>query len=120
MLKRFRVIFLGERTREVSQAYKDLVKLGGATYECCAVEGGREFLHRVLAKGSEKGQELVLVADKSAVIAAVGLEDWSAIVNEAARYVVSILNDTILTNAVYQLQLTSGRCGKSRRSSRAH
>lgn len=90
MLKPFRVIFLGERGREISEDYRELVRRGGATYECCSVEGGRELLHRVLAKGSDKGKDMVIIADQSAMIAAIGDDEWDQLFQEAAEYVATV------------------------------
>lgn len=80
-----RFIFVGEKGREVSLDLREVVKRGGAEYECYAVEGGRSGFHAVLAKGKGKGKPLVLVADEHAMGIAVGQEQWMDIVKEAAE-----------------------------------
>jgi hypothetical protein len=85
MLKGHRVIFLGEKGREASEEYRNLVKQGGGAYECCAVQGGRKALHDVLARAQGKGAKFCLVADSSAMTAAVGADGWSEFVEEAAK-----------------------------------
>lgn len=87
MLKEHRVIFVGERGREVNEEYKELVKHGDASYECCAVQGGRKALHSALAKGFGKGKKIVLIAEQSAMVAAVGQDSWNEMIQEAAKYV---------------------------------
>lgn len=87
LLKAYRVIFVGERGREATEEYKELVRRGAATYECCPVQGGRKMLHSVLAKGQGKGKTLVLVADQSAMVAAVGQDEWDDLTLEAAEFV---------------------------------
>lgn len=82
-----RIIFVGERGREASGELRQLVRRGGATYECCAVQGGKKALHAVLAKGQGKGAEIALIADEAAMVLAVGQSDWDKVVEEAARYV---------------------------------
>lgn len=77
------MLFVGERGREVGEDYKELVKQGGGAYECCAVQGGREALHDVLAKAQGKGAKITLVADATAMVAAVGRDEWDGIVEEA-------------------------------------
>lgn len=83
MLKGHRVVFVGERGREASEDYRELVKQGGGTYECCAVQGERQVLHDVLAKAQGKDAKIALVADASAMVAAVGQDVWDGIVEEA-------------------------------------
>lgn len=85
LFKPFRFIFVGERGREVAEEYIELVRRGGAGYSCCAVQGGRKALHNALAKGKEMEQELVLVANIAAMIAAVGQDEWDELVKEAAQ-----------------------------------
>ena len=87
MLKSYRVIFVGERGREATEDYKEVVRRGAATYECCSVQGGRKMLHSVLAKGQGKGKDLVLIADQSAMVAAVGEDEWQELIEEAAELV---------------------------------
>lgn len=101
----FRVIFVGERGREANEDYRELVRRGAATYECCAVQGGRQVLHTVLAKGKDKGKSLVLVADHFAMIAAVGRDEWDELVEEAATYVYFSLNVTLSVLMVSQIWL---------------
>ena len=74
------------RGSEVREEYKELVRLGGATYECCPAEGGRKALHDVLAKAESKGKQPVLVADDTTMKAVVGQAGWDGFVEEAARY----------------------------------
>lgn len=81
------MIFVGQRGREVLEEYKELVRRGAATYECCAVQGGRKMLHSVLAKGKDKSTELILIADEEAMDAAVGKDEWAEMVQEAAEWV---------------------------------
>lgn len=83
-----RIIFVGERGREASGELRELVRRGGAAYECCAVQGGKKALHAVLAKGQGKGAAIALIADEAAMVLAVGQSDWDKVVEEAARYVV--------------------------------
>ena len=85
MLKGHRVVFVGEKGREASEGYRELVKQGDGTYECCAVQGGRKALHDVLVKAQDKSTKICLVADAPAMIAAVGQERWNEMVQEAAR-----------------------------------
>lgn len=80
-----RFIFVGEKGREVSLDLRDVIKRGGAEYECYAVEGGRSGLHAVLAKGKGKGKPLVLVADEHAMGIAVGQPQWMELVKEASQ-----------------------------------
>lgn len=87
MFKGHRVIFVGERGREASEEYKELVKRGEGTYECCAVQGGRKPLHDVLAKAVGKDAKIVLIADQAAMVAAVGQDSWNEMTEEAARSV---------------------------------
>ena len=94
MLKQFRIIFVGERGREVNEEYKDLVKYGDASYECCAVEGGRKALHDALAKAQSKRKTVVLTADQSAMTAAVGEDGWKELAEEAARFVTAFTHST--------------------------
>lgn len=93
MLKEHRVIFVGERGREVNEEYKELVKQGDASYECCAVQGGRKTLHTALAKGVDKGKKIALIADQSAMIAAVGKDNWNEMMEEAAKCVTIVSID---------------------------
>lgn len=85
IFKPFRFIFVGERGREIAEDYVELVRRGGAGYACCAVQGGRKALHSALTKGKEMGQELVLVANIEAMVAAVGQDEWEDIVKEASQ-----------------------------------
>ena len=86
MFSEHRFIFVGQRGSEVREEYKVLVRQGGATYECCPVEGGRKALHDVLAKAESKGKESVLVADDTTVKAVLGQSGWDELTQEAARY----------------------------------
>lgn len=57
MFKEHRVIFVGEKGREVTLELRELVKRGGGEYECCAVEGGKKALHSVAwQRGKAKGR----------------------------------------------------------------
>ena len=89
LLREYRFIFVGERGREVKEDYKELVRLGGATYECCAVQSGRKALHAVLAKAESKGKQPVLIADEMAMLTALGQDGWNELVEEAARWVMA-------------------------------
>lgn len=85
MFNDYRVIFVGEKGREVTLELRELVKRGGGEYECCSVEGGRKALHSVLAKGQGKGKRLVLIADEPAMGAAIGQDGWMELVRVAAE-----------------------------------
>ncbi|KAI0688219.1 hypothetical protein BC835DRAFT_1419331 [Cytidiella melzeri] len=106
LLKPYRFIFFGERSREPTEEFRELVKRGGASYEYFAVQGGRKALRGVLAKGLERGQELVLVADAEAMLAAVGQDEWNELVMEAKEYELSLVNATRLTEAVTHVDLS--------------
>ena len=99
MLKDFRVIFVGERGRETSEEYTQLVKQGDASYECCAVQGGKNALHTALAKAAGKGKKIVLIADPAAMVAAVGQDGWNEMTDEAKKSVILVVGIFILTNS---------------------
>ncbi|KAK7679065.1 hypothetical protein QCA50_018010 [Cerrena zonata] len=105
-----RFIFVGEKGREVSLDLREVVKRGGAEYECYAVEGGRSGLHAVLAKGQGKGKPLVLVADEHAMGIAVGQEQWMDIVKEAAEYELLFIRPEKITQAVMHIDLSYVDC----------
>lgn len=113
MLQNYRVIFVGERGRETTEEYKELIRRGAATYECCAVQGGRRTLHSVLAKGQEKGKSLVLIADQPAMIAAVGEEEWAEMIEEAAECV-HLYSDIRPFAEFIQVRLTIHTSNKTR------
>ena len=91
MLKALRIVFVGDRGRETTDDYKELVKRGGATYECYPVQSGRRALHNVIAKGKEKGKIMVLIATQSAIVAAIGLDMWEELIQEAKQFVSLLL-----------------------------
>jgi hypothetical protein len=83
-------LFVGEKGREVEEMMTELVRRGGGEREVFSVDGGRQKLHRILAKGkaklesiSQNKKGLVLVADVKAITAAVGSKQWEALVDEA-------------------------------------
>ncbi|KAI0791343.1 hypothetical protein C8Q75DRAFT_757839 [Abortiporus biennis] len=100
MFKEFRVIFVGQKGREISSDYRTLVKRGDAEYECCSVDGGKKALHTVLAKGKGKSKKLVLVADEQAMGLAIGEDDWMEFVREAASFNLKFIRAEKLTQAV--------------------
>lgn len=90
MFRGYRFLFVGEKGREVDEMMTELVRRGGGEREVCSVDGGPQKLHRLLAKGqaklanvSESKKGLILVADATAITAAVGSKQWEALVNEA-------------------------------------
>ncbi|EKM57885.1 uncharacterized protein PHACADRAFT_206756 [Phanerochaete carnosa HHB-10118-sp] len=113
MLQGHRVLFVGERGREAGEDYKELVKQGGGTYECCAVQGGRKALHDVLAKAQGKGARITLVADATAMVAAVGQDEWDGIVEEVTGYGLRFISSDNLVQAVVHVDLAYIDCGAS-------
>ncbi|CDO68939.1 hypothetical protein BN946_scf185000.g82 [Trametes cinnabarina] len=95
-----RFLFVGEKGAEVRTELRDLVKRGEGDYECFAVESGAERLREVLAKGRGRGSALTLVADQSAVVAAVGEDAWRALVEEAKSFELRFLPPQKLIDAV--------------------
>ncbi|KAI0346302.1 hypothetical protein BDW22DRAFT_1417597 [Trametopsis cervina] len=114
LLEPYRFIFVGERGHETTLEHTELVKRGGGTYECCAVQGGRKVLHRALAKGKEMKKELVLITNSEAMVAAVGTEEWEQLVNEAAEYELQFVTAIRLTEAVTHVDLSYIDCKLSR------
>jgi hypothetical protein len=96
MLKSYRFIFVGESGREATEALIEIAKRSDAGYHCFAVQRGRQEFHHVLAKGSERSQELVLVADIDAMLAAVGREEWDDLTKEATELVISFLSQFLI------------------------
>ncbi|KAI0819763.1 hypothetical protein BC628DRAFT_1400911 [Trametes gibbosa] len=86
MFESYRFIFAGEKGAEAPNALKELVRRGEGEYECFAVESGPERFRQVLAKGKARGSTLVLVADRHAVVPAIGNEGWKAFIDEASSF----------------------------------
>ncbi|KAJ3557580.1 hypothetical protein NM688_g1399 [Phlebia brevispora] len=103
MLNDYRIIFVGERGREARTDYRDLVRRGGATYECCPVQGGRKALHDVLAKAESKGKQPILIADETAMVAAVGQDSWNELIDEAISFELRFIHAEKLTQAVVHI-----------------
>ncbi|EMD35805.1 hypothetical protein CERSUDRAFT_96030 [Gelatoporia subvermispora B] len=98
----YRFIFLGERGREVQSALRELVRRGGAEYECFGANSGRRALHQVLAKRQGKERTLVLVAEERSVVAAVGEDEWKELVEEAGSFDLGFISsEKILESVVY-------------------
>ncbi|KAI0084127.1 hypothetical protein BDY19DRAFT_973975 [Irpex rosettiformis] len=110
LFKLFRFVFVGERGREVAEEYIELVRRGGASYSCCAVQGGQKALHNALAKGKEMGSELVLVANIDAMVAAIGQDEWQDLVKEAAQFELTFIGHIKLVEAVAHIDLSYVRC----------
>lgn len=111
LLNDYRVVFVGERGREAKDEFKDLVRLGGATYECCPAQGGIKALHSVLAKAESKGKQPALVADEQAMVAALGQDGWNELVAEAAKYALSIVDlDNLAKRRTTQLRTSLHFC----------
>lgn len=90
MFRGYRFLFVGEKGREVEEMMTELVRRGGGEREVFSVDGGRQKLHRILAKGKaklanmpENKKGLVLVADAKAIVTAVGSKEWEELVDEA-------------------------------------
>ncbi|THH27257.1 hypothetical protein EUX98_g6930 [Antrodiella citrinella] len=110
MLRDHRFIFIGEKGREASSDDKDLVKRGGGDYECLSVNGGRKGFHSVLAKGSTKGKDLILVADEHAMGTALGEDEWMEFVQEAALYRLKFVRLEKLVSAVVHVDMSYIDC----------
>lgn len=82
-----RCIFVGEKGAETQNAMKELVKRGEGDYECFAATNGKDAFRQVLAKGQARNATLVPVATRDSVIAAIGRDGWSGLVQEARKYV---------------------------------
>ena len=82
-----RFVFVGEKGAEAQSAVRELVKRGEGDYECFAVGNGRDAFRQVLAKGRAREVTVVPVAAKDAVVAAVGRDGWTGLVEEARRCV---------------------------------
>ncbi|OSD00358.1 hypothetical protein PYCCODRAFT_1414432 [Trametes coccinea BRFM310] len=93
-------IFVGEKGAEAPSALKELVKRGEGDYECFAVEDGPEHLRQVLAEGKARDTKLVLVADRPAVMAAVGEDGWRSLVEEARSFELKFLAPEKVMEAV--------------------
>ncbi|OCH87756.1 hypothetical protein OBBRIDRAFT_795927 [Obba rivulosa] len=86
LFRAHRFIFVGERGREVQDALRELVRWGGAEYECFAAGSSGRAWHQVLAKGKGKDKTIVLVADERTAITAVGVSEWKELVGEARSF----------------------------------
>ena len=64
-----------------------MVKRGEGDYECFAAGNGRDAFRQVLAKGKARDVTVVPVAAKDGVVAAVGRDGWSSLIEEARRCV---------------------------------
>ena len=90
MFSGYRFLFVGEKGREAEENMTELVRRGGGERDVFSVDGGRQKLHRVLAKGKAKlgnvtsnPKGLVLVADVKAMTVAVGSTQWAELADEA-------------------------------------
>ncbi|KAI1789315.1 hypothetical protein LXA43DRAFT_585318 [Ganoderma leucocontextum] len=81
-----RFIFVGEKGAETPNAMKELVKRGEGDYECLAAANGKDAFRQVLAKGRARNATLVPVATRDSVVAAVGRDGWSGLVQEATSF----------------------------------
>ncbi|KAI0776848.1 hypothetical protein BD413DRAFT_610439 [Trametes elegans] len=86
MFRGRRFVFVGERGAEAPGALRELVRRGEGEYECFAVEGGTERFGQVLAKRRAREVELVLVAERHAVVPVVGEDGWGTLVEEAKKF----------------------------------
>ncbi|KZT67546.1 hypothetical protein DAEQUDRAFT_758107 [Daedalea quercina L-15889] len=102
LFRDFRFVFIGEKGREVQEAVRELVKRGLGEYECVAVEGGRAALRKVLWKGRAKGRILVLVAEESVLVPAVGNDGWEELVDEAKSFEVNFTSRERILEAVVE------------------
>ncbi|KAI8977855.1 hypothetical protein BD414DRAFT_539100 [Trametes punicea] len=100
IFRNHRFVFAGEKGAEVQSSLKELVKRGEGEYECFAVESGVERFRQVLAKGKARALALVLVADRPAMVAAVGESVWKAFVEEARNFGVEFLAPEKVIEAV--------------------
>ncbi|PCH34712.1 hypothetical protein WOLCODRAFT_106435 [Wolfiporia cocos MD-104 SS10] len=107
MLRELRFIFLGEKGREVREVMRDAVKVGGAEYECCSVEGGRRALHQVLARGAARDgdKRMVLVADEQKVKAAVGEDGWREFKEEAEIFELRFVRQEQVIEAIVRIDI---------------
>ena len=77
---------MGEKGAEAQSALKELVRRAEGDYECFAADKGRDGFRQVLSKGKARGAIIVPVATQSGIVAAVGKEGWTALVEEARGY----------------------------------
>jgi hypothetical protein len=80
MFHQCRFIFAGEKGREVSTEYRELVVRGGGSYEAFTVSSGvmrwRKILEKSRAWVEDHKGKTVIVADSEAAMAAVGRDTW--------------------------------------------
>ncbi|OBZ73255.1 hypothetical protein A0H81_07012 [Grifola frondosa] len=113
MLRNHRFVFVGAKGREVQEATRELVRIGGGDYECFSVEGGRRAFHQVLAKGQAKGALLVLVADESSVVTEVGKDGWQELADEATSFDLRFVPPTNIYEAVAYVDVSYIDCSSS-------
>ncbi|KAI0357044.1 hypothetical protein OH77DRAFT_1476410 [Trametes cingulata] len=102
LFRDYRFIFAGAKGSEASSALKELVRRAEAEYECFAVQSGPERFRQVLAKGQARKATLVLVADRHAVVPAVGEDEYRALLEEAKSFGLKfVAPDKILEAVVY-------------------
>jgi hypothetical protein len=83
----YRFLCVDEKGRELSGDFRELIERGGGSFETFDPNGGRDKLHKALARGQAKeGKKIVIVGKQASIQAAVGKEKWKSLIDKAKEY----------------------------------
>lgn len=85
LFKDFHFLCVGEKDREIDSTLRTFISTGSGAIETFSVLDGKAKWSKALKRGEAKDKTLVVIADKTSIIAAVGEDGWKELDEEALR-----------------------------------
>lgn len=106
MFSDHRFLCVDEKGRELSGDFRELIERGNGSFEIFDPSLGKDRFHRALTRGRAKeGKTLVVIGKRKSIQAAVGLEQWNNLVNEANEFGLVFIEPEVVVQVVIEMDV---------------